>query len=245
MKTTRREFIEGVALTGTSLLFTSCVGRGKSAMKKISPENESGEGNEDVSAVEDLMREHGVLRRALLVYAETAPRLGVSTPIRMLEALQKTALLFRSFGEDYHEKQLEEAALFPAVKSAGGPAAACVDVLIAQHLRGREVTDVVLSMTRRPRLGSAEAGSLGRMMSSFARMYQNHAAREDTLVFPAWKRALSTDRLDDMAGKFEEIERRLFGKDGFEAAVEKIGEIELDLGLADLAQFTAPPPAAH
>jgi len=72
-------------------------------------------------------------------------------------------------------------------------------------------------------------------------MYQNHAAREDTIVFPAWKEALSERQLEEMGGKFEEIERQQFGKDGYEDAVAQIGQIEQMLGLADLAQFTAPP----
>jgi len=72
-------------------------------------------------------------------------------------------------------------------------------------------------------------------------MYQNHAAREDTIVFPAWKEALSERQLEEMGGKFEEIERQQFRKDGYEDAVAQIGQIEQMLGLADLAQFTAPP----
>jgi hemerythrin superfamily protein len=73
-------------------------------------------------------------------------------------------------------------------------------------------------------------------------MYENHAAREDTIVFPAWKDALSEHQLDHMGEEFEEIERRQFGKDGFEDAVAQIGQIEEALGFADLAQFNAPPP---
>jgi len=72
-------------------------------------------------------------------------------------------------------------------------------------------------------------------------MYQNHAAREDTIVFPAWKEALSERQLEEMGGKFEEIERQQVRKDGYEDAVAQIGQIEQMLGLADLAQFTAPP----
>jgi hypothetical protein len=33
-----------------------------------------------------------------------------------------------------------------------------------------------------------------------------------------------------------------FGKDGFDDAAEQINGIEATLGLADLSQFTAPPP---
>jgi hypothetical protein len=61
-------------------------------------------------------------------------------------------------------------------------------------------------------------------------------------VFPAWKDALSAHQLDEKGEKFEEIEHQQFGKDGFEDAVVQIGRIEQALGLADLAQFTAPPP---
>src|SRR5689334_8500608 len=65
------------------------------------------EEEEEVGAVEDLMREHGVLRRALLVYTEAAASIRAGTQVDAA-ALNKTARLFRAFGEDYHERQLEE-----------------------------------------------------------------------------------------------------------------------------------------
>lgn len=61
-------------------------------------------------------------------------------------------------------------------------------------------------------------------------MYENHAAREDTIVFPTWKDALSERQLDQMGEEFEEIERRQFGKDGFGDAVAQIGQIEKAIG---------------
>jgi hypothetical protein len=45
-----------------------------------------------------------------------------------------------------------------------------------------------------------------------------------------------------MADKFEDIEHDQFGQDGFEDAVKRMAQVEQALGLADLAQFTAPPP---
>ena len=154
----------------------------------------------------------------------------------------RTAKLFRSFGEDYHERKLEEAHIFPAVHKAGGPGAAYVDVLIAQHNRGREITDYILSVTGKGRIGTSDAEPLARVFETFVLMYRNHTAREDTIVFPAWKDALSERQLREMGDKFEDIERQTFGKDGFEDAVKQIAQIEQTLGFADLAQFTAPPP---
>ena len=158
------------------------------------------------------------------------------------EALARTAKLFRSFGEDYHERMLEEAHIFPAVRKVGGPAAAYVDILKAQHDRGREITDYILSVVGKGMISADDAEPLARAFETFVLMYQNHTAREDTIVFPAWKDALSAHQLHEMGERFEEIEHRQFGHDGYEDAVRQIGEIEQALGFADLAQFTAPPP---
>jgi hemerythrin superfamily protein len=87
---------------------------------------------------------------------------------------------------------------------------------------------------------AADAESLTRLFETFDLMYENHAACEDTIVFPAWKSALSERQLHEMGDKFEEIEREQFGKDGYEDAVAQIAQIEQALGFADLAQFTPP-----
>ncbi len=191
-----------------------------------------------VTATEDLMREHGVIRRALVVYRESAQRLRAKPAGVPLDALQNTAKLLRSFAEDYHEKKLEEAYLFPAVKRGGGPAAGLVDTLIAQHDRGREITEYVMAVTA---AGVASSEVLARALEGFARMYEEHAALEDTIVFPAWKKTMSAKELDEIGDRFEDIEHQTFGKDGFDDAVDRIATIELAFGLG-LGQFTPPPP---
>jgi hemerythrin-like domain-containing protein len=246
-KKTRREFMRASAFVGAGLVLTGCdggktkefSGQAKSESPAKPDENEKGG---EVTATEDLMREHGVLRRALLVYAETAPKLRADAAAVAPDALQKTARLFRAFGEDYHEKKLEEAYIFPAVKQAGGPAAALPDVLVAQHQRGREITDFILTVTNGAKLGSGNAEPLARALDALVRMYEHHAAREDTIIFPAWKQTLTARQLDEMGDKFEEIEKEQFGSDGYDDAVRQIGDIEGALGLSDISQFTAPPP---
>lgn len=213
------------------------------AQKDEKKEKKAGS-EKEVGAVEDLMREHGVLRRALLVYIETAPRIRQGAANLDAGALNEVAKLFRSFGEDYHEKKLEEAHIFPVVKKRGTPAAAYVDVLTAQHQRGREVTDYVMAVTRSGKIGTGASEPLAKALSTFVLMYQNHTAREDTIVFPAWKAALSEHQIEEWGDKFEDIEKQQFGTDGYELAVKQIAAVEQRLGLADLAQFTPPPPPA-
>jgi hemerythrin-like domain-containing protein len=228
-------------------MLSSCARQNQTAAEpqantNASSKKEENDKEKEVTATEDLMREHGVLRRALLVYRESALKLRGNPSAVAPDALQKTAKLFRSFGEDYHEKQLEEDYIFPAVKRAGGAAAGYTDILLVQHQRGREITDYIIAVTQGAKLGAATAEQLARALDAFVLMYENHAAREDTIIFPAWKQALSDKQLDEMGDKFEEIEHQQFGEDGFEMAVKQIADIEGSLGFADLAQFTAPPP---
>jgi hemerythrin-like domain-containing protein len=244
MDQTRRMLLAGVGSLSAGLVLSSCSKTDKSASAPKQPTDEHDEEQQggEVTATEDLMREHGVLRRALFVYSETAAKLRKQPTDTAPDALQKTARLFRAFGEEYHEKKLEEAYIFPAVKQAGGAAAALPDILTAQHARGREITDYIIAVTQGAKLGATNAEPLARALDAFVRMYRVHAAREDTIIFPAWKQTMTAKQLDEIGDKFEEIEQQQFGKDGFETAVKQIGDIEGQLGLADLAQFTAPPP---
>jgi hemerythrin-like domain-containing protein len=203
-------------------------------------EKESGDKEPEVTATEDLMREHGVIRRALLVYYEVIPKLRQNAA--SAAALQQTAKLFRTFGEDYHERMLEEQHIFPLIRKQGADLKRYADILTAQHQRGREVTDYVLAVTNGGKISSLHAEPLAKVFETFVLMYQNHAAREDTIVFPAWKKNFTDKQLDEVGDQFEDIEHKMFGKDGFEDAEEKISDIEGRLGFADLAQFTPPAP---
>lgn len=244
MDLVRRQWLVGICSIGGGVALLGCNKLGKLQSAKNREESllpDKG-GALEVTAAEDLMREHGVMRRALLVYQEMAAKLRGNSLSGSSDALLKTAKLFRAFGEEYHEKKLEEAYIFPAVKSAGGPASLYADVLIAQHQRGREITDYIMAVSSSAKVASGNIEPLARALESFVRMYEHHAAMEDTVIFPAWKQTLSDDQADELNDKFEEIEQQQFGADGFEDAVKQMSDIETALGLADLAQFTAPAP---
>jgi hemerythrin-like domain-containing protein len=230
---TRRTF---VLAAGSAALLAACRDKDKDR------DHDKKDDDEDVGAVEDLMREHGAIRRVLVVFRESATRLRADPASIPPDALQRSAKLIRSFAEDYHERQLEEAHIFPALKGAPGAGAGAAEIptLLAQHQRGREITDWILAQTAKP-IGAASAEPLARALEGFARMYEEHAAREDTIVFPAWKKALSKKAIKEMGEQFEEIEKKTFGKDGFDDAVAQVTAIERDIKL-DPAAFMPPVP---
>lgn len=221
-----RRALPGLVLAAGALALPGC-SRGDS------------DGGEDVSATEDLMREHGVLRRILVLYRESAARLRSSEKFD-LAPLAQAADLFREFGEDYHERKLEEQHIFPAVQKLGGPAAALVPILLRQHDRGRQATAFIRAQSA----GRADAPRLAEVLDGFVRMYEAHTAFEDTILFQAWKKSLSDKQMKAASDQFEDIEKAQFKGDGFDMAVDRVAAIEQALGLGDLDRYTeAPPPA--
>jgi hemerythrin-like domain-containing protein len=190
------------------------------------------EGENETAPAEDLMREHGLLERLLVVFEEGLGRgdAGAAT----MKAIHDGATLVRRFIEDYHEK-LEEEHLFPRLEQAG-KLAALVATLRAQHLAGRQLTDAILAAS-----GANDARALAAPVHAFARMYRPHAAREDTVVFPAFKALLPRHEYEDLGEKFEGVEHQLFGPAGFEGIVDEVASLEQVIGVADLATFTPAP----
>ena len=192
------------------------------------------EPEEDVTPAEDLMREHGVLKRVLLVYDEVRERIQARKTFPP-EAVSKAASIVRSFIEQYHEK-LEEEHLFPRFRKKG-KLVELVDTLEAQHKAGRRVTERILALVP---AGSKSAATpeLAEALHQFTRMYAPHEAREDTVLFPAIHEIVSKQEYGALGEEFEKEEHQLFGKEGFEGMVERIGAIEKELGIFDLGQFT-------
>ena len=75
-------------------------------------------------------------------------------------------------------------------------------------------------------------------LRAFIRMYNPHEAREDTVLFPGFRKIVSGHEYDSLGEDFEKKEHELFGEDGFEKMVDKVASIEKELGIYDLSQFT-------
>ena len=195
-----------------------------------------GDEEEEVSPAEDLMREHGVLKRVLLVYDEAIRRIETNEDLPP-ETVMDSAKIIRNFIEDYHEK-LEEDFLFPRFKKAG-KLVDLVDVLLQQHQGGRKVTDITMRFATDQALkNSDDRRKLADSLRQFIRMYNPHEAREDTILFPEFRKIVSKNEYSSLGEDFEKKEHELFGEDGFERMVDKVAVIEKKLGIYDLAQFT-------
>lgn len=224
---TRRDFVKG-AVASAALIVPGVAGFAL-------PEKQAEKAGEEVevSPTEDLMREHGVLNRVLLIYEESARRLGGKGDLD-LKVLTDAASVIKNFIENYHEK-LEEDYLFPRFEKAH-KLTELVAVLRQQHQAGRQVTSQIQQLASAR--SAADRQKLVSAIGTFIRMYRPHEAREDTVLFPALHQIVSPHEFDALGDDFEKKEHELFGKEGFEGMVDKVTGLEKQLGIYDLAKFT-------
>ncbi len=195
------------------------------------------EPDEEVAPAEDLMREHGVLNRILLIYEFYERKLREPKFDRDGALLTESAEIILHFIENYHEK-LEEDHLFPRFEKAN-KLVELTTILRAQHTAGRVLTARILGNGGPKGWKSAEDRTIGaKTLAEFIRMYRPHEAREDTVLFPALRSILSAHEYSALGEDFENLEHKLFGKEGFEGVVDRVAEIEKQIGIYELSQFT-------
>src|SRR5678809_1308905 len=129
--------------------------------------SEKKEEEKEVSPPEDLMQEHGLLNRILLIYDHCKFSL-VNGQSFDPAILLNSAGVIRTFVEDYHEKQ-EEDYLFPRFKKAN-QLTSLVQILKQQHDAGRAITDQIIQLTKQSTRTDTEGQKLIELLTSFNTM---------------------------------------------------------------------------
>ena len=236
----RRDFLvgSGVICAGLAIPGVALAGPGLPAevLEEQKGKKEKGRETEEISPAEDLMREHGLLNRILLIYEEHLRRLDSKEDFNP-SVLANAGDIIRRFVEDYHEK-LEENYLFPRFRKAN-KLVDLVDTLLQQHQAGRRLTGQIQQLAVSSTLKDAgKRRELSDALTFFIHMYRPHEAREDTVLFPAFRSIVSKNEYDSLGDEFEKKEDDLFGEEGFFKVVDQVAGLEKKLGIYELSKFT-------
>lgn len=188
-----------------------------------------------LSPNEDLMQEHGLVGRVILIYKRCIHNIenGIDfDSMHMVNAARIVAHVIHG----HHELE-EERILFPIVERRRnlGP---LVSVLVGQHQAARGLTGTIANVATPKRLRDAnQRGVVLNAMREFSSMYEPHGVFEDTIVYPAFRDALTPQEYMKHAKAFAAEERKFNGEDGFERRSVELMGIENALGI-DLANYT-------
>jgi hemerythrin-like domain-containing protein len=220
-------------MIGGGVAFSTAATLGGSVQANEMPR--TGKPGEEVNPPENLMREHGVLARILLIYEAGLRKFDAGEDFDP-SPIANAGRIVREYTEDYHER-IEEEVVFPRFKRAGRPLA-LVDVLSDQHLAGRRLTDIVLQTALTGRKDADDRRRLVHAMQSFIAMYRPHTAREDTVLLPILKDLFTPGEYEDLAAKLERSGHRYFIGSRFDGVVQQVASFEIAMGVNDLTQYT-------
>lgn len=193
-----------------------------------------------VSPLENLMREHGLIHRLLLIYENICARIITPRhykPVRLETVALEAVELTKRFVEEYHQT-LEEEYLFPLFYRQRDDVR-LVQTLLQQHHAARCISDKLIKILREGHASYAKSRpSLDGLLRQYVMLYAPHAAREDTELFPAFRTLVNGKQWETMGKQFEAAEVRRFGENGFEKIVRQVAGMEQALSINDLNQFT-------
>lgn len=188
------------------------------------------------SPMEDLMEEHSILRRALLIYEECIKRMNINEdfdPNLLVETTNviKVIIIF-------HHALLEHEYIFPRFREADKYVEMC-DVLTDQHGKAGEQEELILKYANRDSINNPEEKELLiNALKKSIRVFRPHIDREDTEMFPEFKNVVTPFEFYELGKKFKEIEYQKWGENGHRQMVDKIIHVEKALGINDLDSFT-------
>jgi hemerythrin-like domain-containing protein len=176
-----------------------------------------------ISPTEDLMREHGLLNRLLLIYEV----LIVNPQIDLFHAV---AQLITHFVHNYHER-LEEQYIFQMIqqRTTNVNLKTLIKILIKQHQIGQTLTQDILS--------SHSILLIQQRVKAFIHMYRAHESREDTEVFTEFNHLASQEESNHLGEIFEETEDTKFGEHGYENLLQSVIKLEKHLQIHKITTY--------
>lgn len=188
------------------------------------------------SPIEDLMEEHSILRRALLIYEECIRRMNINEDFDP-ELLAETTNVIKVI-IIFHHALLEHEYIFPRFREAD-KYVEMADILTEQHGAADGQEKIILEHANRDSINNPETKEiLINALKKSIRVFRPHVDREDTEMFPEFKTVVTAHEYYELGKKFKEIEYQKWGENGHRQMVDKIIKVEKALGINDLDSFT-------
>jgi hemerythrin-like domain-containing protein len=218
----RRRFLSYIPIAATTFGVMAGLAPGSKAAKTK---------DQGVGAIETLMRGHGLLLRAMIIYGVVRDRIGKGEETEP-SFIFDTSATIHNYLEGFHEMAEEKYIFAPLEKDKAQFSA--IQELKVQHGTGYELTSRISSLSKAGKLKTELAGYL----DDFVKMYSHHAAYEDTVIFPAFDALKQPTELAELVVTFDAEEKRVLGNHGFDDFLNQIASVEKKLGIYELSSST-------
>ena len=184
-----------------------------------------------IGAIETLMRGHGLLSRAMIIYSVIKGRI-INKQETDPSLVTETASVFHNYLESFHEMAEEKYIFAPLEKN--NLCFGAIQELKIQHGTGYELTNRITVLAKNGKMNS----ELVENFDYFDKMYRHHTAYEDTVIFPSFEALEKRSELAELATDLDLEEKKILGHHGFNDFLKQIASVEKKLGVYDLSTST-------
>ena len=174
---------------------------------------------------EILMNEHRIIETVLDCLDAMADRCQTDGKLDG-EAATKAIDFFRSFADRCHHAK-EENQLFPMMEARGfSPEAGPTAVMRMEHVQGRDFIDAMERVVSDAAAGDRAAVS-GWLEAArgYSLMLRDHIQKEDHCLFPMAEQNLAPGDMEELARRFETVQRDEIGPDVHDRYVQVAREL--------------------
>jgi hemerythrin-like domain-containing protein len=189
------------------------------------------------SPTEDLMKEHGVIERIMLIYQRMIEKAIIGQEVD-ISIINRASEMVDEYVSKHHERD-EEKYVFPKFREANY-IVELVDTLEHQHNVSRQLNLQVMGLSSKgAKITHDEALRLLDLCGMFVNMYLPHISRENTILFPTLFDIASPKYIRDIKKRMEGEEEKVLGETGFRGFVGRVAALEKEAGCHELSQYTA------
>jgi hemerythrin-like domain-containing protein len=183
-----------------------------------------------MKATDELMAEHRVIERVILVLENGALRLEKGQAVRPGLFIEATDFA-KGFTDGCHHKK-EEGVLFPAMVAHGMPGeSGPIGVMLAEHEQGRALTRALRSAAQRLESGDQSAAQeVIANARGYSQLLRQHIMKEDRILFPMAGQVLPPGEQDRVADGFEKIDHEETGEGVHEKYLALADKLTLEIG---------------
>ena len=182
----------------------------------------------EMRPTEDLMNEHRVIERMLVVVSRAADRLNEGREVGS-EVFVGAADFFKNFADRCHHGK-EEKLLFKKMMERGvsgevGPIA----VMLREHEDGRAHVRKIAELSAR-KLDERSRTELIKHAKAYVDLLGQHIQKEDNILYPMANQILTSEDQKELEKGFDEVEEKIMGPGVHERYHHMIEEWEEKLG---------------
>lgn len=189
------------------------------------------------SPMEDLMKEHGIIERIMLIYQRMIEKAITGQEVDV-SVIGRASKIVDEYVSKHHERD-EEKYVFPKFREANY-IVDLVDTLEHQHNVSRALNVQAMELSSKgAEITQDEAVRLLDLCGMFINMYLPHISRENTILFPTFFDIVSPEYVREIKEKMEGGEEKVLGETGFRGLVGRIARLEKEAGCHELSRYTA------